>query len=289
MTVLFRRVALIGVGLIGGSLARGLKKQGLCASITGYGRSENELKKAVELGVIDQFASSVRDAVKNADLVVVAVPMSAFESVFSDMQGVVADDTIITDVGSAKESVIAAAKSVFGELPTGLVPGHPIAGTEKSGVEASFDSLFENRRVILTPTQVSSKNAVDLVGDMWRAVGAEVVLMAPDHHDHVLAATSHLPHVLAFSLVETLGEMHESSEIFRYAAGGFRDFTRIASSDPTMWRDICVSNKDAILTVLKKYERHLKALELAIEAQDSEAINQIFVRAKKARDENIVD
>ncbi len=288
MTPLFNRVALIGVGLIGGSLARGMKKHGLCGSITGYGRSVQELEKAVVLGVIDDYACSVKEAVANADLVIIAVPMSAFSAVFTDMKDVISDQTIITDVGSAKSSVIEAAESIFGELPKGLVPGHPIAGTEKSGVEASFDSLFENRRVILTPTAQSAPDATRLVTEMWGKIGAEVVIMTPEHHDYVLAATSHLPHVLAFSLVDTLGTMNESAEIFRYAAGGFRDFTRIASSDPTMWRDICVNNKAAILSVLKNYEQHLKALEVAIESQDADAINDIFVRAKKARDENLI-
>lgn len=286
---LFNRVALIGVGLIGGSLARGLKKQKLCTSITGFARSVQELEKAVELGVIDSYTSSVKEAVSGADLVIIAVPMSAFKEVFADMVDVITDETVITDVGSAKASVIEAAKSVFGYLPSGLVPGHPIAGTEKSGVEASFDSLFENRRVILTPTQKTAEKSVNLVTQMWERVGAEVVLMLPEHHDHVLAATSHLPHVLAFSLVDTLGTMNERSEIFRFAAGGFRDFTRIASSDPTMWRDICINNKDAILSVLKNYEVHLKALEIAIESQDKDAINKIFVRAKNLRDENVVE
>jgi len=289
MKPFFKRVALIGVGLIGGSLARALKKHQLCDTVIGYGRSTEELKKAVELGVINRYGASIKETVIDADLVIVAVPMSAFESVFAEMSGVISDKAIITDVGSAKASVIEAAMRAFGQLPAGLVPGHPIAGTEKNGVDASFDSLFENRRVILTPTEASAQNAVDQVQQMWKAVGAEVVLMTPDHHDHVLAATSHLPHVLAFSLVETLGKMHESSEIFRYAAGGFRDFTRIASSDPTMWRDICLNNKTAILSVLKKYERHLKKLEQAIETQDEKAINDIFVRAKTARDENVID
>jgi len=284
---MFNRVALIGVGLIGGSLARALKKHDLCQSIIGFGRSQEELEKAVELGVIDNFGSDIKETVKDADLVIVAVPMSAFESVFSAMADVISDDTVITDVGSAKNSVIEAAKSAFGDLPSGLVPGHPIAGTEKNGVEASFDSLFENRQIILTPTEKSAAGAIEKVEKMWQAVGAETVQMTAEHHDQVLAATSHLPHVLAFSLVETLGKMHESSEIFRYAAGGFRDFTRIASSDPTMWRDICLNNKTAILSVLKKYERHLKTLEIAIEAQDAEAINEIFVRAKSARDEHV--
>jgi len=288
MTVLFNRVAVIGVGLIGGSIARALKKNQVCNHITGYTRRESELKKAVELGVIDDYNSSIADAVKAADLVIIAVPMGLFGYVFQEMRDSLSDNTLITDVGSAKGSVINAAKKVFQELPQGLVPGHPIAGNEKSGVEASFDSLFENRCTILTPTENSSPQSVSLVSEMWQRIGAKVVSMSAEHHDLVLAATSHLPHVLAFSLVDTLSRMHDHSEIFQFAAGGFRDFTRIASSDPIMWRDICLHNKDAILKVLKLYESHIKGLEQAIAEQDSVALEAIFTRAKKARDEHVI-
>jgi len=288
MTVMFNRVTIIGVGLIGGSIARAMKKHQLCNDIVGYARRENEVKKAVALGVIDRYESSVAEAVNGADLVIVAVPMGAFESMFRQMIGAISPDTVITDVGSAKSSVVNAAKNVFGVLPPGLVPAHPIAGTEKSGVEASFDSLFENRCTIVTPTAVSSESAISVVSNFWRAIGAEVVSMTPEHHDLVLAATSHLPHVLAFSLVDTLSHMQEHSEIFRFAAGGFRDFTRIASSDPTMWRDICLNNKDAILTSLKKYEDQLKKLEEAIANQDGVTIEKIFNNAKNARDTHVI-
>lgn len=280
----FQRVALIGVGLIGGSLARALKKHQLCGVISGYARKVEELEKAIDLGVIDEYASSIADTVKGADLVIIAVPMSAFPVVFADMALSINDDTIITDVGSAKASVIEAAKTAFGELPEGLIPGHPIAGTEKSGVEASFDSLFENKRVILTPTDNSSKEALTQVFQMWQAVGSEVVTMTAEHHDQVLAATSHLPHVLAFSLVETLGKMHEHSEIFRYAAGGFRDFTRIASSDPQMWHDICLANRDALLVMLERFSGDLAQMSDAIRSGDGEYLKQVFIRAKQARD-----
>jgi len=288
MTVMFNRVAIIGVGLIGGSMARAMKKHGLCREIVGYTRRETDVKKAVSLGVIDSYESTVQAAVKNADLVIIAVPMGAFESMFRQMLGGLNPDTIITDVGSAKTSVIEMAAQVFSELPPGLVPAHPIAGTEKSGVEASFDSLFENRCTIVTPTEKSSGHALRAVTELWQAIGAEVVQMTPEHHDTVLAATSHLPHVLAFSLVDTLSQLQEHSEIFRFAAGGFRDFTRIASSDPTMWRDICLHNKDAILGVLKQYEQQIKQLEAAIAEQDGIEIEKIFTRAKSARDNHVI-
>jgi len=289
MSQIFHQVALIGVGLIGGSLSRALKKHNKCELIIGYDKNEDELTTALSLGVIDRQAKSVAEAVCHADLVIIAVPMCAFENVFQQMKGNISEDTVITDVGSAKASVIAAAKTVFGKLPVGLVPGHPIAGTEKSGVSASFDHLFENRRVILTPTESTSVTALNKVNQLWTSVGAEIVEMTPEHHDQVLAATSHLPHVLAFSLVDTLDKMQETSEIYRYAAGGFRDISRIASSDPTMWRDICLNNKDAILVVLKKFEKQLKLLEVAIENQDDKTIFRTFEQAKISRDKNIIN
>ncbi len=284
---MFNRIAILGVGLIGGSVARAIKKHQLCPDIVGYGRQESELIKAVELGVIDRYQTSVAEAVKNADLVLLAAPMGAFEALFREMASTLSSTAIITDVGSAKVSVLAAAKSAFGSLPANLVPAHPIAGTEKSGVSASFDSLFENRCTIVTPTETSSAAAIKKVNALWQALGADVVNMTPERHDQVLAATSHLPHVLAFSLVDTLSHMQAHSEIFRFSAGGFKDFTRIASSDPIMWRDICLHNKDAILAVLEQYETGLARLKQAIACQDGEKIVSVFSRAKQARDTHI--
>lgn len=288
MSVYFAKVSIIGVGLIGGSIARSLKKNNLCGKITGYSRREQELQKAVELGVIDDYRLSMREAAKEADLIIISVPLGLFEKVFTEIKDVISENTLITDAGSAKSSVINTAAKVFGELPKGFVPGHPIAGNEKSGVSASFDSLFENRCTIITPTEYSSSQAVSDVTQLWEGIGASVVSMSAEHHDLVLAATSHLPHVLAFSLVDTLSQMHEHSEIFRFAAGGFRDFTRIASSDPVMWRDICLHNKTAILAVLKNFESQLKRVEQAITEQNSETIEKLFSRAKKARDEHVI-
>ena len=192
---------------------------------------------------------------------------------------------VITDVGSAKESVVKAAHAAFKVMPKTLVPGHPIAGTEKSGVEASFAELYENRRIIITPLELSSDDAVSKVRSMWQACGADVIETTIEHHDEVLAATSHLPHMLAFSLVDTLAKMDAKNEIFDFAAGGFRDFTRIASSDPDMWRDICLANGDALVSMIKKFSDDLQLLSKAIENNDSSYLEDTFSHAKKARDE----
>ncbi|HDK38217.1 MAG TPA: prephenate dehydrogenase/arogenate dehydrogenase family protein, partial [Thiolapillus brandeum] len=228
---MIRRLAVIGVGLIGGSLARALREAGEVQEIVGCGRSRENLEKAVELGVINRYTHDIGEAVEGADMVFLAIPLGAMKEAFAAMQGHLADDAVITDGGSSKGSVVADAKTVFGEVPPMLVPGHPIAGTERNGVEASFSTLYQNRRVILTPMEETDPEATARVRRMWEACGAEVSEMSVAHHDEVLAATSHLPHMLAFGLVDTLARMKENDEIFRYAAGGFRDFTRIASSN----------------------------------------------------------
>lgn len=280
----FRRMAVIGVGLIGGSLARALRAAAMVDEIIGCGRGRENLEKAVELGVIDSFSHEVAEAVTGADLIFVAVPLGAMRATFAAMQGHLAPDAIITDGGSTKASVIADARATFGELPSRLVPGHPIAGTEQSGVEASFAELYQGRRVILTPLCDTDPAATARVDVMWRACGAEVHYMTIEHHDEVLAATSHLPHLLAFGLVDNLARMKENDEIFRYAAGGFRDFTRIASSSPVMWRDICLANREALGQVLASYTAKLNQLAEYIESGDGEALLDIFERAKAARD-----
>jgi len=183
---------------------------------------------------------------------------------------------------------VEAVRTAFGELPEGFVPGHPIAGTEQSGVEAAFAELYDHRRVILTPTERSSKSAIDTVRAMWESTGAIVEETSVDHHDEVLAATSHLPHMLAFGLVDSLARMGDHDEIFRFAAGGFRDFTRIASSDPIMWRDICVSNREPLLKMVERYQEHLRIIAAAIERKDGEALLKIFKRAKQARDTYVI-
>lgn len=278
------RLTIVGVGLIGGSLARALRGAGACREVVGYGRRVAPLERAVDLGVIDWFETDIAAAVQGAEIVVVCVPLGAMEGIFRAMPRQVAEHTILTDAGSAKGAVIEAARAAFGEIPSSFVPGHPIAGTEKSGVEASFAELYQNRRVILTPTSTTDPHAVERVRWMWEQTGAEVVNMEADHHDRVLAATSHLPHMLAYTLVHTLAQMNEREEIFRFAAGGFRDFTRIASSDPQMWHDICLANRAELLTSLDRYMAELSHLTELIRQRDGEQIRQIFARAKETRD-----
>lgn len=281
---MIERLTVIGVGLIGGSFARGLRVAGEVGEVVGCGRSTANLERAVDLGVIDRYSTDPAEAVAGADLVFIAVPLGAMRGTLAAIRDAVGTQTIVTDGGSAKASVIADARAVFGQVPPRFVPGHPIAGTEHSGVEASFPGLYRDRRVILTPVAETDPQAVACVRRLWEACGAEVCTMEVAHHDEVLAATSHLPHLLAFGLVDTLARMRENDEIFRYAAGGFRDFTRIASSSPVMWRDICVANGAAIGTMLQRFAVELTDLAETIERGDGERLLEIFTRAKAARD-----
>ncbi len=282
--VLIPRLAIIGVGLIGGSLARALKRAGSVGEIVGCGRHVDELLKAVDLGVVDRFTTDPAEAVDGADVVVLGTPVSAMRKVLADIRDALAPHAVITDVGSAKGCVVADAEAVFGTLPGRFVPGHPVAGTEKSGVEASFAELFERRRVILTPHVEIEAEAESLVRAMWEACGAEVVEMGVRHHDEVLAATSHLPHVLAYTVVDTLARLDDRAEIFRFAAGGFRDFTRISSSDPAMWRDICLANRACLVEVIDEYIGNLHAIRDALASGDEKTVYDTFRRAKHARD-----
>jgi prephenate dehydrogenase len=278
------RLCIIGVGLIGGSLARALRAAGYCQEVVGAGRNPAHLRLAVELGVIDRFETDLALAVRDADLVLVSVPLGAMQAVFAAIRDHLADDAVLTDAGSAKVSVIEAARAAFGHLPANFVPGHPIAGTEQSGVAASFPELFRGRRVILTPTELSAPPAIARVRAMWEAAGAQVTEMGAEHHDEVLAATSHLPHVLAFALVESLARLQDQREVFEYAAGGFRDFTRIASSDPVMWRDICLANSAAVHGMIERYIGDLQRLDRALCDGDGERLLQVFRDARQARD-----
>lgn len=281
---MIERLCIIGVGLIGGSLARALREAGACREVVGAGRNAGNLQTAVELGVIDRYETDLAQAVSGADMVVVCVPLGAMEGVFKAIKGQLAENVVLTDVGSAKGSVIDAAQRAFGSVPEFFVPGHPIAGTEQSGVEASFPGLYNDRRVILTPLPDTSTHATGRVRDMWEAAGARVVSMNPVHHDAVLAATSHLPHLLAYSLVDTLARLDDNDEVFEYAAGGFRDFTRIASSDPVMWRDVCLANADAIVLMVEHYINDLQVLSEAIRNRDGQQLLDVFAAAKAARD-----
>lgn len=282
--MIVQRLAIIGVGLIGGSLARALRAAGEVNEVVGCGRGKENLEKAVELGVIDSYTHNIGEAVTGADLIFLAVPLGAMADAFAAMKGHLSENAVITDGGSAKGSVIEDCRTALGELPSGFVPGHPIAGTENSGVEASFPELYQGRRVILTPTASTSNQALETVEAVWRICGANVTTMSVEHHDEVLAATSHLPHMLAFSLVDSLARMKENDEIFRYAAGGFRDFTRIASSNPVMWRDICVANSDALSTMMERFIGEMTELAESIRKGDGDELLEIFSRAKAARD-----
>jgi prephenate dehydrogenase len=281
---MINRLCVIGVGLIGGSLARALRVAGQVHEVVGAGRSAAHLEQAVALGVIDRYETDPARAVEGADMVLVAVPLGAMEAVFAAIRDHLAEGAVVTDAGSAKGSVIDAARRVFGAPLDAFVPGHPIAGTERSGVAASFAELYHGRRVILTPLPETAAAALARVRGMWEAAGAHVVEMEPLHHDAVLAATSHLPHVLAFTLVESLARLQDKQEVFEYAAGGFRDFTRIASSDPVMWRDICLANGDAIQEMIERFIADLQVLDQAVSAHDGDRLMQIFGDAKAARD-----
>ncbi len=281
---MIKQLTIIGAGLIGGSLARALREAGVVGEIVGAGRDRAHLQRAQALGVITRYTTDLAAAVQGADMVFLAVPVGAMEVVLRAIAPQLPADAVLTDAGSTKVSVIAAAQRVFGALPAGFVPGHPIAGTENSGVEASFAGLYRGRRVILTPTTASSAEAVERVRALWLATGAEVTEMDAEHHDRVLAATSHLPHLLAFGLVDTLAKMGDKQEIFAYAAGGFRDFTRIASSDPRMWRDICTHNEPALLALLDRFEVDLKRLREAIANDDGDYLLEVFSHAKATRD-----
>ncbi|MGB5457436.1 MAG: prephenate dehydrogenase/arogenate dehydrogenase family protein [Gammaproteobacteria bacterium] len=277
-------VCIIGTGLIGGSLALAIRQAGFCKQIIGAGRTEETLIKAVELGVIDHYDTRIANAVKDADIVVVSVPLGSMHAVFEQIDAGKNEHTIITDAGSAKQSVIRDAESVFSTGLQNFVAGHPIAGTEQSGVGAAFAELFQQRRVILTPTEYTSADALDRVRAMWQSAGAEVETMTAEHHDLILAGTSHLPHLLAFGLVDCLNNLEDIDEIFRFAAGGFRDFTRIASSDPVMWRDICLSNREDVMAMMKRYRDEMAKVYRALENNDGEKLREVFERAKRVRD-----
>jgi prephenate dehydrogenase len=278
------RLVIAGVGLIGGSLALALRRAGAVAEIVGFGRDAERLQQAVAAGVLDRGETDPERALSGADVVVLGVPLGAVAGLMRQIGPHLPATAVLTDVGSAKASVVADVETALGGLPGGFVPAHPIAGTEKSGFEAALPDLFRRRRVILTPLASTEAAAEATVCDMWEACGAEVIRMGVEHHDRMLAATSHLPHLLAYGLVDTLARWDTTEEVFQYAAGGFRDFTRIASSDPVMWRDICLANRSAVLETLEHYRRDLDHLTALVEAAEGEALEAVFRRAKTIRD-----
>ncbi|GIX21269.1 MAG: hypothetical protein KatS3mg121_0052 [Gammaproteobacteria bacterium] len=281
---MIERLVVAGVGLIGGSLALAARRSGACARTVGWGRDAERLAAAVRAGVIDEGHTDPAAALAGAGLIVLAVPLGACRAVFEALRPHRPADAVVTDVGSVKTSVIEDARAVFGAVPPWFVPGHPIAGDARSGFGAARADLFHGRRVVLTPLPETDAGALARVEALWTAVGAEVERCTAEEHDRVLADTSHLPHLLAYALVEHLLRRHGRERAFRFAAGGFRDFSRIAASDPTMWRDICLANRPALRAALGSYRALLAELDAALDAADGAALYEWFARAKAARE-----
>lgn len=279
-------VCIIGVGLIGGSLAKALRDQSWCDRIIGVDKNIQSLHEAKQLKLIDEGFNDVAQCKVVPELVVIAVPVKSVSAVLSSIHNWFDDALAITDVGSTKTSVLEDLKAQFdGQIPTNFVAGHPIAGREKNGVLAAVSDLFVNRKVLLTPVENTRADSIHLVTEMWQQAGAEVEHIQAQTHDKILAATSHLPHALAYALVHCLSTQTHTPEIFRYAAGGFADFTRIASSDPVLWRDICLSNRDEILQALQAFDDTLKQLKTSLANKDGDALQAMFAVAKKSRDQ----
>ncbi|PZP79505.1 MAG: bifunctional prephenate dehydrogenase/3-phosphoshikimate 1-carboxyvinyltransferase [Ectopseudomonas oleovorans] len=278
------RLVVVGLGLIGGSFAKGLRERGLCREVVGVDLDAESRRLAVQLGVVDRCESDLAAACQGADVIQLAVPILAMEKLLAQLARLDLGNAVLTDVGSAKGNVVRAARLAFAGQAVRFVPGHPIAGSEQSGVEAANAELFRRHKVILTPCEYSDEAALALVEGLWRELGADVEAMEVEHHDQVLAATSHLPHLLAFTLVDSLAKRSENLEIFRYAAGGFRDFTRIAGSDPVMWHDIFLANREAVLRTLDTFRDDLDALRDAVDAGDGHQLLGVFTRARVARE-----
>ncbi|MEW5786686.1 MAG: prephenate dehydrogenase/arogenate dehydrogenase family protein [Pseudomonadota bacterium] len=280
---MIKHLVVVGVGLIGGSLALDLKQQGLVGKVTGVGRRRANLDKARELGIIDAIADSAAAAVGDADLVLLAVPVGAMGPLFRELAPVLPPGCIITDAGSTKQDVIAAARAGLGERIGQFVPAHPIAGAENSGAEAARPGLYRHKPLVITPLPENAPEAVDRVTALWKACGATVCRLPPERHDQVFAAVSHLPHLVAFALMEELAGRPDADIYFRHAGSGFRDFTRIAGSHPEMWRDISMANKDALVAEMDTFIAKLGDLRDLLKAGDSAALEALFARAREAR------
>jgi cyclohexadieny/prephenate dehydrogenase len=284
MDAMFKRVALIGLGLIGASLAHVMRRENLARHIAGHAKTEATRNRAMELGLCHTIHETAAAAAAGADLIVLCVPVSACGPLAREIASSLAPGAIVTDVGSVKQAVI---RDVAPHIPDGVdfVPGHPIAGTEYSGPDAGFADLFHNRWCILTPPEGCNSKAVERLRAWWTACGAQVDIMTPEHHDLVLAITSHLPHLIAYNIVTTAADLEQvtSSEVIKYSAGGFRDFTRIAASDPVMWRDVFLNNREAVLEMLGRFSEDLSALQRAIRWGDGEKLFQLFNRAREIR------
>jgi cyclohexadieny/prephenate dehydrogenase len=284
MTVQFDRIALIGIGLIGSSLAYDIKRLGIANEVVIATRSAETLKRAEELQLGNRYTTSAAEAARDADLVIVSVPVGASESVAKEIAGSLKPGAIVTDVGSTKASVIAQMQP---HMPPHVhfIPGHPLAGTEKSGPDAGFPGLFEGRWCIFTPIPGTDEDALKKLRKFWESVGSKVDEMDAEHHDKVLAIVSHLPHIIAYNIVGTADDLETvtESEVIKYSASGFRDFTRLAASDPTMWRDVCLHNKDAILEMLARFSEDLAYLQRAIRWGEGDKLFELFSRTRAVR------
>jgi|APLak6261694702_1056217.scaffolds.fasta_scaffold08256_1 prephenate dehydrogenase len=278
-----KKIVIFGVGLIGGSVALALKKAGSAAQIIGVGRSTESLQSAVDLGVIDAACSDITQAVQNADIVLIAAPVAQTASILTAIKPALAATTVITDAGSTKSDVLACAKEILGEQFNQFVGGHPIAGAEKSGVTAATTDLYRNKNVVLTPTDATDPDAIQRVRELWQHCGANVTEMPATTHDSIFAAVSHLPHLLAFALVDDIASRKNAEQLFGFAASGFRDFTRIAGSHPEMWRDISLANRSALLNEITAYQDELSRLKQMLELSDGDALHALFDRASTAR------
>lgn len=277
------KLVIFGVGLIGGSLALALRRSMKQLHIVGMGRSGDSLQNALDLGVINQASTSVEQALQDADMVVIAVPVAQTPNILKLISPHLSNKTVITDVGSTKSDVVDYAEAILGDQFSQFVPGHPIAGAEKSGVTAARADLFDGKNIVLTPAPQTSDNAKSLARDMWIKAGANVTEMTASHHDQIFAAVSHLPHLLAFALVENLAMRPDAEELFAFAASGFRDFTRIAGSSPEMWRDISLANRNALIDELEAYQASLGALHALLENRDAKGLLTLFEKASHAR------
>lgn len=279
------KIAVIGVGLIGGSLALALKQAGAVGHVVGIGRGKNNLQTALDLGIVDSITQELSEGVQDADIVFLATPVQAFGPLTVEAMPHMKPGAIITDGGSVKQAVINAVEPTL-RPDVYFVPGHPIAGTENSGAAAAFPTLYRDRRCILTPTEHTNSSALDQIQAMWELVGSQVVIMSPEKHDRILAAISHLPHMVAYALVNAVGSYDRYNEnILEYSAGGFRDFTRIASSDPTMWRDIALTNRQALIEMMEQFEVFFRELKEDISNESGDNLYEFFWRSKQSRDE----
>jgi prephenate dehydrogenase len=278
-----RKLVVVGVGLIGGSAAAALRSRARVERVVGVGRSRANIERALKLGVIDRAETDLAAAARDADLVLISVPVQQTRAVLEQLRDAARARVIVTDAGSTKRDFIAALRAVIGSDAPTVVPAHPIAGAEHTGVDAASRSLFEKRRVVLTPLPENDPRAVATVQAMWQACGATVTRMSPEHHDEVFSAVSHLPHVLAYTLVHLIASRSGADELFSFAASGFRDFTRIAASSPEMWRDICVANKDAISADIETFQEALGRIAAQIRNGDAQSVGALFEAARNAR------